>query len=380
MSNEEKAFVNAAACGDLADIKVMLGKESTTAKVINGVDKDGRTALHYACLNDDINLLPLLLADKRVNLMQTTPNDEGIFHLAALYSSMQAIGMLVLNKEALKMINAVNKFGETPLHLCAGTGNKKSGKTAELLLNNGADVTIVDKWKRGPVDVAFNNGHNWLSDLILEFVGKMSPEIQEKVKNISEKMKKDQEKVVEFNKEAVENKKQFKNMFSGGFNVKLKKTETVEKQIFSSTQGKIVNNDKTRHVTKVSGKVLSKLIDFPGDREEITKLAKDPEVNVAGKDSFGLTALHKFASWNKPELIELILPQLSPEQLNEQDLEGKTALHWACEMASVGTVSFLIKQGVDKNIKDKKGRTPLDILNTGEGDVINRLKKALNES
>jgi ankyrin repeat protein len=45
--------------------------------------------------------------------------------------------------------------------------------------------------------------------------------------------------------------------------------------------------------------------------------------------------LHKFASWNKTEYIDLILPHLSKAQVNAQDREGKTAVHWACEMASV---------------------------------------------
>ena len=31
---------------------------------------------------------------------------------------------------------------------------------------------------------------------------------------------------------------------------------------------------------------------------------------------FGLTALHKFASWEKPELIELLLPYLSEDEVN----------------------------------------------------------------
>src|SRR5690606_12695686 len=134
---------------------------STTGEVINHTDKDGRTALHYACLNDDVNLLPLLLADARVDLGKTTPNEECVFHLASLYNSMQAINLLIAKKEVmdLNLINLKNKFEETPLHLCAGTGNKASGKTALILMRNGASVTAIDKWNRGPLDVAIFNGH-----------------------------------------------------------------------------------------------------------------------------------------------------------------------------------------------------------------------------
>ena len=61
-------------------------------------------------------------------------------------------------------------------------------------------------------------------------------------------------------------------------------------------------------------------------------LAIDP----AGTDSYGLTALHKFASWNKTMFIDLLVPKLTREEINYKCPDGKTALHWAVEMAAVG--------------------------------------------
>ena len=59
-------------------------------------------------------------------------------------------------------------------------------------------------------------------------------------------------------------------------------------------------------------------------------------IDPAGTDSYGLTALHKFASWNKTLFIELIVSKLTAEEINAKCPEGKTALHWAVEMAAVG--------------------------------------------
>ena len=91
---------------------------------INLVDKDGRSAFHYACLNDDKNLLTILLADERVDIGLRTPNQDTCFHLAALYSSLQALAILKEDGRSKHFINAQNKFGETALHLCAGSGDK----------------------------------------------------------------------------------------------------------------------------------------------------------------------------------------------------------------------------------------------------------------
>jgi ankyrin repeat protein len=82
-------FVDCAACGDLGGVAELLADKNTSAALINGQDKDGRCALHYACLNDDSKLLTMLLADKRVNVLQTTPKGDTCLHLAAVYASLE---------------------------------------------------------------------------------------------------------------------------------------------------------------------------------------------------------------------------------------------------------------------------------------------------
>lgn len=151
------------------------------------------------------------------------------------------------------------------------------------------------------------------------------------------------------------------------------------KHMFTAAEGKVTDKPKGKDL-RFARKVLSKLVDFPGDIEEIRKYLADPNIDAGGKDAYGLTALHKFASWNKVELLELLVPKLSEPELNAQDPDGKTALHWACEMASVAAVTFLVNiPEVNRKIKDKKGRTPNDILDGGDGGaIVERVKKALN--
>ena len=89
----------------------------------------------------------------------------------------------------------------------------------------------------------------------------------------------------------------------------------------------------------------------------------------------------QFASWNKTILLDLLIPKLTPSQLNATDKEGKTALHWAVEMASVASIKALVAAGADKDAKDGKGRIVSEILDSvPPSNVIERLKKALSET
>ena len=124
---------------------------------------------------------------------------------------------------------------------------------------------------------------------------------------------------------------------------------------------------------------LSKLIDFPGDVEAIKGFLAEPErIDPAGADAYGLTALHKFASWGKVDLMAMLLPHLSDAERRQVDPDGKTALHWAVEMASVSAVKALVKAGLDVEARDGKGHTVGEILDAAApSGIIDRLKAAL---
>ena len=74
----------------------------------------------------------------------------------------------------------------------------------------------------------------------------------------------------------------------------------------------------------------------------------------------------------------MLLPHLSAEQRQSVDPEGKTALHWAVEMASVASVKALIAAGADVEARDGRGHTVTEILdNAPSSGIIERLKAAL---
>jgi ankyrin repeat protein len=174
----EGEFVDAAACGDLAGVSTLLESKDLSADVINKVDKDGRTAFHYACLNDDVPLLTILLAEPRVDVCKVSPKGDTGLHMSSLYAALEA--MALLKADGRIALDAQNNYGETPLHLCAGSGDKGASKAASLLLDWGASLTITDKWKRGPLDVSRDNGENPLMATFQQYLNKNENENKKK--------------------------------------------------------------------------------------------------------------------------------------------------------------------------------------------------------
>uniref|UniRef100_A0A7S2WEF4 Uncharacterized protein n=1 Tax=Mucochytrium quahogii TaxID=96639 RepID=A0A7S2WEF4_9STRA len=381
MASMDDIVVELAACGDLDGIKEVLAEQATTGKQVNGMDKDGRSAFHYACLNDDVKLLKILLDDERCDVSLRTPKGDSGLHLASLYASLEAMKCLFADKRGLELLNSQNRWGETPLHLCAGSGDKGASKAAKLLLEHDASMTITDNWGRGPRNVACDNAENPLLKEFNEYLESAPSDIRKQVEKITREYK---ESAKPASVDETTKTKKANLIFAGlgGALQSLKKVSVTEKHMFAQNQGAVTAGNKKRgeiHDARSHGKVLSKLIDFPGDKDEIARLLEDNSVNAAGKDAYGLTALHKFASWNKTDFLDMLIPKLSKDDLNDQDPEGKTALHWACEMASVAAVSRLMKcPDIDSSVKDGKGRTALDIVNSGGGGfVVERVRKAL---
>ena len=90
---------------------------------------------------------------------------------------------------------------------------------------------------------------------------------------------------------------------------------------------------------------LSKLVEYPGDPLRLAELLEDTAVDLAGKDMYGLAAIHKFCSWDKVDLLAALLGQLDAAAVNA--LGGargreQSCLHLCVDSGAVRALRLLL--------------------------------------
>lgn len=110
------------------------------------------------------------------------------------------------------------------------------------------------------------------------------------------------------------------------------------------------------HADKIA---LSKLVEFPGDPSKLQTQLQDRKIALNGKDMYGLTALMKFAAWDKVDLLQLLLPHLNTNEINVTGGKQKLPLlHYCIDMGASRTLTVLLgDKRVDQNQRDEHGRT-----------------------
>ena len=87
------------------------------------------------------------------------------------------------------------------------------------------------------------------------------------------------------------------------------------------------------------------------------KAGADP---LALEVNSGRTGLMKAAFWGHDHVVKYLLNDLKVS-INDQDVDGDTALHDACKFGHVNVIKLLVEGGSDASIKNKKGQTPKDV-------------------
>lgn len=106
---------------------------------INAVSPFEKTALYYAVRKNLPDVVRLLI-ENGANIDFKDKHKDTLLHTATQYNAVDSIKILLLHKPEL--INEKNEKGNTPLHIAALF---EQPQAAELLLKNGADVTLKNK-------------------------------------------------------------------------------------------------------------------------------------------------------------------------------------------------------------------------------------------
>ena len=96
--------------------------------------------------------------------------------------------------------------------------------------------------------------------------------------------------------------------------------------------------------------------------EEVQTMLQRGEVNINDQDINGKTALHIACEINATNIVKLLIDNGSnPNIATHLDVGYYIPIHKACEKGNREVVEMLIKAGSDLNARNKVGQTPLHI-------------------
>jgi ankyrin repeat protein len=75
--------------------------------------------------------------------------------------------------------------------------------------------------------------------------------------------------------------------------------------------------------------------------------------------------------WCKEGNVEKIRELLNPDNINHQDEDGLTLMHWASDRGHSTVVRLLVERGANLNIQDVDGQAPLHYASScGHQDIV----------
>ena len=84
------------------------------------------------------------------------------------------------------------------------------------------------------------------------------------------------------------------------------------------------------------------------------------DADLLSADNFGRTCLHFAASRGNLGVLSYLLKQVSPEDLEKKDIQGRTPLHYAAESSRAAEIiDTLVARGCNIYAVDDRGRTAL---------------------
>jgi len=162
----DESIVAAAKNGDLKTVKTILEKNPSKIDVKN---KNGYTALHWACMRAHWNVVKYLV-EKGADLNVVGGDGGTQINWAVHHDNLEIVKLLVENGAKL---NSQNQWGMTELHTAIWRGNIN---VVGFLLDQGSDPDIKTKEGWTAMHYAYRSGH----DNIIEMLKKRGLSMTEK--------------------------------------------------------------------------------------------------------------------------------------------------------------------------------------------------------
>ena len=315
-----------------------------TNDVVNNCENNGNTPLHIALKNNQLDIVNLLLSNFQCNFNIT--NSEREFPLHLVCSTTVSVVRIIFEKSTAQSIyiNCQTQQDNTPLHIACQFGALDIVKFLTESFDCEPSMTLRNNEGKLPVDYACEHS--------LEMVKLVSQPCTVK--------------------DLVYLHQLIVSSFSGVSN-KYKHKQKLSTLNFACKLGCL---DIVMYLIKEKGCTLSALNNShsalayacglkvsPYDQSE-----DNPNLNInivkflieecgynPGKTVYG-TSLFQYSC----QIDSLQLMNAVPiHQLDSQDSEGNTPLHYACKYDSVDIVKYLVDCGCNQNTVNKNGDSPL---------------------
>ncbi|KAJ3135957.1 hypothetical protein HK100_002201 [Physocladia obscura] len=389
--------------GVLAELASRLQSQSLQRLARIPTAKMRNTALHLAAQSRAIDVARFLLSPLGKSERSTSDNatgtsgDNSPLAFAAAESTDKDTNIESDDQAEViaSLLGATNAWGETPLHCAAAVGDTK---LVELLVASAsASLLLVgDAWGRTARQVAIEHGYLAAAACFpippvstTDTDGKATNETTNTkpspaaipppppppVPAFARQLMDVAAKRVPISPESVK----VKHLFAPVPHQEIKLSSN-ELSVSTSTLilSPISNSSPTPIPRKKS---ISSHIEYPGDIFALKSMLSDPvSYDPLGNDLFGWSALHKFASWNKPDLLQILVDSLADPNVCSAAVNAKsrnadafTPAHCAIDnnaLTALSTIVCNFGHLVDlHNVLDAKGRSVAHFASERQLDI-----------
>jgi len=340
--NGNNALMNAISGGHIHTIELLLSV--IDRRCINTGDNQGETAIMkvIGSLKAERDVMNLLLSVDGINVNTLNNNGESAFIYAIKRLKTESIGLLIPKTE-LSIINAITTFDENALLLAVKSGNLDI--VTQLLNIEGIDVTVKDKDGKTALMSAAFFGH-------AEIVEKLFTYCKD-VNHIN----------------AVDNTGKTALMYAAigsKFSI-IKKMMTL-----ANIDATAVDQQRKNALLHLFNNDAS--LNSPQQIEAFRALVDQGGININAIYARERTALHMAIDPKISNHFLEILLSFADVNVNAVDKKGNAALHLASEERVDFTRLLLNHPGININICNHKGRTPLyQAAYCGNPEVVKKL-------
>lgn len=328
---------------ETAKLLLSLGANSSS------VDDEKCTALHYAAIGGDMDVVTLLLAE---NTALLSNRDSGGF--TCLHNAISK-GNLELTKFFLARgadILTTSYYGTTALHMAANNGH---GEIVKLLLSEGIDVSAVDEQGRSALHTTAYFGHEETTRLLMSAGADISNIDHQGWTILHRTVKANR---IEVAKLLLNAGADVSAITHGGWTVL-----SLGSQKGSADMVELLldHGADIYAVSSIEGCQQSTALHVAsrGENFGVIKALVAKGANLEARDEYGLTALHIAVEAGHELIAEFLVSEGADLEANDE--QGCTALLIAVIMEKENTAELLISKGADLEAKMEHGYTALHV-------------------